>query len=551
MSNLLNKIASQTTSLHRKQQSETKKLISKWEKFGLLEGISNAQERQNMAILLENEARHLLKEFSKTGGAGSEEWSSIALPLVRRIFSEISAKNFVSVQPMTLPSGLVFYIDFKYGTAKTGFSTTPGVSNEGDSVYGITNQSGSPTGGLYGAGRFGYSLNSYTATKAFVTGSVSAADVNFNSELTAISGSLKSVTVDLTGLSHDKYGIKAFDVVGSGVGSYYPEFTKAVDENGIDSNSKVTFVVLPSGSFGANVDIKYHKQTTAGDRGDFEAQGDPSWGDGDSTDLTNINQVGANDLDIPELDIDIRQEGINANTRKLKAKWTPELAQDLDAYHSVDAESEVTSVMSEYVSMEIDLELLSMLYSSAVTTEVWSAQIGKVYNGSAFVTQDSQQGRSLAYNQEGWFRTLGTKMQSTSNKIHKKIIRGGANFAVVSPDIATILDSIPGYSTDLVGGGVGTDTYAMGVVKSGNFNKRFDIYTNPYWTSNVVVMGYRGNKFLETGSAYAPYVPLIMTPTIYDTENFTPRKGLSTRYAKKMLRPEYYGRIHVADLNLV
>ena len=228
----------------------------------------------------------------------------------------------------------------------------------------------------------------------------------------------------------------------------------------------------------------------------------------------------------------------------MKAVWTPEFAQDLNAYHSIDAEAELTAMLSEYISLESDLEILDMLIENASAgTEVWSA-----VNNQAF-TSTSGNGATTDlgfYNSQGqWFQTLGTKIQKVSNKIHQKTLRGGANFLVCSPSVATILESIPGYAAATNGD---QDQFAMGVQKVGALNNRFQVYKNPYMTENTILMGYRGSQFLEAGAVYAPYVPLMMTPLVYDPETFTPRKGLMTRYAKKMIRPEFYGRVFVNDL---
>ena len=238
-------------------------------------------------------------------------------------------------------------------------------------------------------------------------------------------------------------------------------------------------------------------------------------------------------------------EAIVAKTRKLKAVWTPEFAQDLNAYHSLDAEAELTSIMSEYISLEIDLEILEMLIDAAPTTEFWSAQNNVAINAgnTAF---DVDLG---FYNSQGqWFQTLGTKMQKLSNIIHQKTLRGGANFLVCSPTVATVLESIPGYASTS-DGDVSKASYAFGVQKAGAINNRYTVYKNPYMTENTILMGFRGGQFLEAGAVFAPYIPLIMTPMVYDPVTFTPRKGLLTRYAKKVVRPEFYGKIEVSGLN--
>jgi hypothetical protein len=227
----------------------------------------------------------------------------------------------------------------------------------------------------------------------------------------------------------------------------------------------------------------------------------------------------------------------------LKAVWTPELAQDLNAYHSIDAEAELTSMLSDYISLEIDLEILDMLKSNALTTEYWSATIGEEYNSATSTWTAGTSG--VAYQKNTWFQTLGTKLNKVSNKIHQLTLRGGANFVVASPDVCTILESIPGFT---VSAEKDATQFAAGVTAVGAISNRYTVYKNPYMTSNEILLGFRGNNFLETGAVYAPYVPLIMTPLVYDPTNFTPRRGVMTRYAKKMVRPEYYGRVFVKDL---
>ena len=253
-------------------------------------------------------------------------------------------------------------------------------------------------------------------------------------------------------------------------------------------------------------------------------------------------------MNIPQVDIQLNSRAIVAKTRKLKAVWTPELAQDLNAYHSVDAEAELTSMLSEYISMEIDLEILDMLINDATTTDFWSAVVGEDYDSSAnngtggFVNNSSN---AYAYTRYEWFQTLIGKIQKVSNEIHRLTLRGGANFVVCGPKIATILESIPGYAANTDGN---KSQFAMGVSQVGALQSRFQVYKSPYMSENTILLGFRGSNFLETGAVYAPYVPLIMTPLVYDPSDFTPRKGVMTRYAKKMVRPEFYGKIFVKGL---
>ena len=516
--------------------NETRQLKSKWDATGLLEGL-NTKEQGAMAVMLENQAKQLLDEATQTGtAASSEEWSGVALPLVRRIFGEIASKEFVSVQPMNLPSGLVFYLDFKYGTAQGG---NPAYS--GNSLFGGTGTDAGSTdtaeNGLYGEGRFGYTSNDMEAdyaTGAQTIVSASWADVGFDSQLSAsvAAGQVVKVTIAAPATA-DKDGVRSFNIASDDFGVNYNQFHSVAGNN-------LILVCAASNELNATATdtakLVYSVVPTDYSRGDFED------GKNGSKVAGAAGTVGT-DIDIPEVDLELKSEAIVAKTRKLKAVWTPELAQDLNAYHSIDAEAELTSMLSDYISLEIDLEILDMLKSNALTTEYWSATIGEEYNSSTGEWSGATAG--VAYQKNTWFQTLGTKLNKVSNKIHQLTLRGGANFVVASPDVCTILESIPGFT---VSADKDATSFAAGVTTVGAIANRYTVYKNPYMTSNEILLGFRGSNFLETGAVYAPYVPLIMTPLVYDPNNFTPRRGVMTRYAKKMVRPEYYGRIFIKDL---
>ena len=539
----VNNILAESAGFNKRMSEETKGVVSKWVKTGLLEGLSSDFEKSGMATLLENQAKQLVSEASATGqSANSEEWAGVALPLVRRIFSEIAAKEFVSVQPMNLPSGLVFYLDFKYGTGQPGFTTGSGKDSQNDSVFGVTETAGQATGGLYGAGRFGYSINDVNSSVTTTPSSASLAlgsaaglaivdyDTAFSASITEDNINLATVLIPTSSTTgFDAEGVRAFAIVGTGILDYYPQYTKIVGAN-------LRFVVEVAGSIGAafgvsSCTVKYQKQPTDITRGDFEQT------------AAGFAVNPETDLGIPELNVELRSIPIVAKTRKLKAQWTPEFAQDLNAYHSIDAEAELTSMLSEYISQEIDLEILSMLEENALTEGHWSAKIATIWNGTQFVQDSAINGQ--AYTQGTWFSTFGTVLQRVSNQIHTKTMRGGANFMVVSPDVATILESIPGFVSNGTGEAM---QFAMGVSQVGSFANRYTVYKNPYMQSNVVLMGFKGSQFLETGAVYAPYIPLIMTPLVYDPKNFQPRKGVMTRYAKEMIRGEFYGKVFVHGL---
>ena len=563
MSNLVQSLL-ESANPYQDQLGVSQKLSKKWAKSGLLEGLKD-YDRNNMATILENQAKQLVMEQSSTGGnvtngatftpGNGEQWAGVALPLVRKIFGQIASKEFVSVQPMNLPAGLVFYLDFQYG------SSIPKPFVAGQSVYGTLNQTANSgfgnlaSGGLYGQGRFGYSINQFSASVASGSSTIAAAtfaDVNFNQSYSqsVVDGTMTKVTFSTGSLAIDTNGVRAFEISGSTIaasGSIIDP-TTVINDFTVLSGANLTFLVTGSvlkvtQGAASGVVLFYNKSTNFQTRGDFEdAPGDTP------SPFSNPNAASSASIVIPEINVQMKSETISAKTRKLKAQWTPEFAQDLNAYHSLDAEAELTGMLSEYISLEIDLEILDMLIENAQTTANWSAQIGNQINsaGTAYTSNTA----GAYYNQMSWFQTLGITLQAVSNKIHQLTLRGGANFLVCSPTVATILESIPGFAAD-TDGAADTMKYAFGVQKIGALNSRYKVYKNPYMTENTILMGFRGNQFLECGAVYAPYVPLIMTPLVYDPQTFTPRKGIMTRYAKKMIRPEFYGKVYVANLNVV
>ena len=446
---------------------------------------------------------------------------------------DTNAHGFGNNQAFTVPGG-----DVESLGGKTGVNSPVGSS----APFGV--------GGLYGQGRYDYSINADTDNGltlgsavevgsetgvAASTASANYKDLNFNQEFSASLGNMVKVVFDAVtnNAKFDGKAVRAVQVTSGSeaVVAHLPQFSK-FDE----STGKVTLIISASSMAnltGDSIKVSLPLQPTEADRGDFEDT------DGDASNSTTLG--------IPEVDLQLKSQAIVAKTRKLKAVWSPELAQDLNAYHSVDAEAELTSMLSEYISMEIDLEILDMLMTDAVTEEFWSATPGEDYDGAGSSESDWNITTFYGTRYE-WYQTLLGKIQKVSNEIQRLTLRGGANFVVVSPTVATILESIPGYSVNTDGN---KSQFAAGVQVAGSLQNRFTVYKNPYMTENKILVGFRGSNFLETGAVYSPYVPLIMTPLVYDPSDFTPRKGVMTRYAKKMIRPEFYGKIHCKDLNLV
>ena len=549
----------------KNMQSDAAKLAAKWDRTGLLEGLRSETDKNNMSLILENQAKQLVVEQSSVGGGSGmgafsvgtgAEWAGIALPLVRKVFGQIAAKEFVSVQPMNLPSGLVFFLDFQYGTEKTPFANGGSLYGNGNSTQYPFSTTAPGTGGLYGVGRFTYSTNQFSQSAiGFAIATASWEDLNFNSDYSASVAAEQIKKFTMSGAARtildgfDPDAVRGF-VFASGSlfttssGLQLPEFT-VYDY----TNNTITFFVTgttaqaSAGTAVASGSVFYQKATQMSpyNVGDFEA--------GNAYAVPNAES--ATEIVIPEINIQLQSQAITAKTKKLKAVWTPEFAQDLNAYQALDAEAEVTNIMSEYISLEIDLEILEMLIEDASAgTEYWSALNNQtISTPPTSTTVPTTSANNIFYNTQGqWFQTLGTKMQKLSNKIHQLTLRGGANFLVCSPTVATIIESIPGFASNSDGSADKME-YAFGVQKAGQLNSRYTVYKNPYMQENVILMGFRGTQFLEAGAVFAPYVPLIMTPLIYDPNTFTPRKGLLTRYAKKMLRPEFYGKIYIAGLN--
>ena len=560
----LNSLLESSANNWKSVQSDAARLADKWEKTGLLEGL-NEVNKNNMSMILENQAKQLVVEQSQntTGGAGTgtfsagqgAQWAGVALPLVRKVFGQIAAKEFVSVQPMNLPSGLVFFLDFQYGQEKEmNFGPAGDVYNQSSSLYGDTNPgpSNDPRFGLYGAGRFAYSINQFSAScTGCTTATASWSDVDYQADLSASIAAEEFTKVTfVTAQLPDRVDLKGvramFPVSGStsdyffqpGIDALRPQYTNVNDNGDIEFIFKGVVDGDNIPQAGTNI-LFYNEQPTDNARGDFE--------DANGAGRPNAESTSADMLAIPSIDVKMKSEAIVAKTRKLKAQWTPEFAQDLNAYQALDAEAELTSIMSEYISLEIDLEILDMLIQDAsAADEYWNVKNNDQLNSGKTGFDDLG-----FFNTQGqWFQTLGTKLQKVSNKIHQKTLRGGANFMVISPSVATIIESIPGFASNS-DGDASKGKFAFGIQKMGQMNSRYEVYKNPYMTEGTILMGYRGSQFLETGAVFAPYIPLIMTPLVYDPDTFTPRKGLLTRYAKKMIRPEFYGRVFVSNLQLV
>ena len=616
---------------------DNNRLVEKWNRTGLLRGMErDGQKGEMMARLLENQAAQLLREansLSTGGGALTSSgqvrgFSNIAFPIVRRVFGGLVANELVSIQAMSLPSGLLFYLDYTYGSnvGRTG-PGLDGASNQatyeaGQSIYnnptGKGVRSGSQSvGGMHDLVGSGYSKVhsgsevTLTGTKVghFVDGVLSpnvatsinqtvasstdfsgsnARFMNFDPQVeNAISdGDLDVVFVHLA--------TSAITATNSGA-----DLT-AVDQMAItDSDGAVGGLKPWGGSYqgGANVlNLRrlnkrgnlsaggvFTPNALGGDHVQFVCKVDNGDATGslgaavalscaladsldvDTTDGSTLavpsfesNFSATPSASIPEIDIKIESIAVTATTRKLRAKWSPELAQDLNAYHSLDAEVELTQILSEQIALEIDREILNDLVLQANGANLyWSRSPGKVVNKltGAEATKSSSLAAGPAFTGtvREWYETLTETIIDVANTIHRKTLRGSANFVVTSPDVCTLFENSLLYKANLKldsNGQVGSP-FSLGAESVGSLTNRFTVYKDPYFPQNKVLVGYKGGSYLETGYVYAPYVPLIVTPTIFGPEDFTPRKGVMTRYGKKMVRSDFYGTVTVMDMNII
>ena len=560
---------------HRDLRAEGDALLNKWEATGLLEGLGEGQQKQGMAVLLENQAKELLREASAMAAGDVEGFAAVAFPIVRRVFGGLIANDLVSVQPMSLPSGLIFFLDFIHSPDNS--ADRSGI-HRGSSIYGGNVVAKGLQGGVdlsdqadraTGAGGF-YDLGNSISSP---TGSVAGAAIT---QLNEANG-LGALDAQLTGAVSDQQVLRKLlrhdpDLL-SNTTNRYRVVTIAAPANidlgalgavsaslsGGDTDAtlvrrlttktaagaiQLTFQnVEDFGEAAPTVTANFPIQDVIGEvpNGVGAVVGSIPWGMEEASNAA----TGDNDQ-IPEIDIKVDSIPVTAQTKKLKAKWTPELGQDLNAYHNLDAEVELTGILSEQIALEIDRELLTELITGATAgTRYWSRAPGLFVDSDGDQVGASTAAPDFTGTVSEWYETLIETINDVSAQIHRKTLRGGANFVVCSPEVANILEFTSGFRASVT---ADQDRGTIGAVKAGSLSKKFDVYVDPYFLRNVLLVGRKGSSFLESGFVYAPYVPLQVTPTIFGTEDFVPRKGVMTRYAKKMVRPDMYGLVVVRGL---
>jgi hypothetical protein len=616
---------------------QNKRLVEKWSRTGLLRGMDDVN-RENMATLLENQAAQLLRESNSVSDVGG--FTNIAFPIVRRVFGGLVANELVSIQPMSLPSGLLFYLDYTYGSAQGPYAS-------GESIYGgpagrELQKGADATGGQYDLAGSGYSrvydtsaaIDFASADANAVTRFFSVSDsevitvgadsqipsatskVGFSAKLMQFDQAVLESSQDfgfilvpldtttfanksldlslvknislkgaLTGLQSvpstlqpgdtslnvrrlnqlvklDKVCNKAVALTSTEIAALQvaPTTTTELVAAGAGIKPAILMVVALSGNALA------HEDFTGVATVEFVKADSVSMGTDLAGGFGQVSGAPAFETDfgatpspvIPEIDIKIESIPVTAQTRKLRARWSPELAQDLNAYHSMDAEVELTQILSEQIALEIDREILGDLLAGAAGANFfWSRSPGKFVNKRTGVEVSRAStltpGPAFTGTVREWYETLTETIIDVANEIHRKTLRGSANFIVVSPDVATVLEASvlyrPSYSID--GDGQVGAPFTMGAEKVGTLSNRFTVYKDPYFPRNKILVGYKGGSYLETGFVYAPYVPLIVTPTIFQPDDFTPRKGVMTRYGKKMVRADFYGTVTCLDMNII
>jgi hypothetical protein len=608
MSNIVERLTENIVARDLRQEGAA--LVSKWEKTGLLEGLGDDRIKDNMSRLLENQAKELLREASSMAQGDVEGFAAVAFPIVRRVFGGLLANDLVSVQPMSLPSGLIFFLDFTktngrlgdqagdsvYGGQRVGQAITGGVDLTGagleSSFYSLNNGYSSPvsggawdaavqspivaSGAIDASGEFRF-FTSNGANDTLPLAKVKEV-LKYDPDLASGSGIIireVAVNTQLAQLNKDNLISVALQVgegdpVAPDNSNGGTRQARRLTSYTADDAARATAYLVTTHTATMNVDatanvpmeravalsntaMNYLQFATAdnfatslGNPG--SVAGTTSWLL--ESDVTTVSGNFGDDLGaIPEIDIKVDSVAVTAVTKKLRAKWSPELGQDLNAYHNLDAEVELTGILSEQVALEIDREILEDLIKRATAgTLHWSRNPGKFLNretGAALETATASTGYpEFTGTVSEWYETLIETINDVSARIHRKTLRGGANFIVCSPEVANILEFTAGFRASVSVDSNGT----AGAVNVGSISKKFDVYVDPYFRRNVVLVGRKGASFLESGYVYAPYVPLQVTPTIFGTEDFAPRKGVMTRYAKKMVRPDMYGLVICHDL---
>jgi hypothetical protein len=545
--------------------------IKKWDELGFLENLEGHQ-KDNIAQLYENQASYLINEAAVADSSGSFE--TVVFPIIRRVFSKLLANDIVSVQAMNLPIGKLFFFVPKiqerdgnghyspYGYPNTTDAATAGYPATAKNLYDrFYESSDAATEGL-----FDYSKGSFTDVSLTGTSIVTFTNGVEDSAVTIATGTdVSSVILKLTGFSKLGQGKLAgpdgnemdteeflasltitapranalsgrtflpFNVVtqkyGKGIVSYGQ---KSAGTNGNLFND----ICDEDGTIYLNVDLQTYSSTAG--FSDTEIVVTTLQGNDFTATYRQYASLEFEDQ-IGEVSFDLESVTVSVTERKLRASWSPELAQDVSAFHNIDAEAELTALLSEQIAAEVDREILRDLRKGAAWKAKWDYNEWK-YGGNGGATLQG-------YTQKDWNQTLVTKVNQISAQIHKTTLRGGANWIVVSSEVSAVFDDLEYFHVS--NAAPEQDSYNMGIEKIGSLAGRYQVYRDPYFPANKILIGHKGKSLLDAGYVYAPYVPLQLTPTMYNPFTMTPIKGIMTRYAKKMVNNRYFGIIDVQGI---
>lgn len=535
-------------------------VINRWDSLGLLEGLTG-HKKENIAQLYENQASWMLNESTTLGSEGSFE--TVVFPIVRRVFSKLLANEIVSVQALNLPIGKLFYFVPKIGESKfdytnsainyaTGTPNNPTLGQDyglgagqtgGNNMLGMVPGNGFNNNNniydiFYGEnGSFDRSKGKatvvtgnidtsglYTFTSSNTTGfTVGTATTILSTPTGGTTGGTANVgivRVTFTGVQQDFSYMEDFmssmTVTSSGntLDFYFP--TQKYGKSLMDANGNVYIAVVNPINSGIPVINLSGITVTA-------------------------NQYASLELadDMGEVSFELDSVTVSVIERKLRAQWSPELAQDVSAFHNIDAEAELTALLSEQVAAEVDREILRDLRRGAAWRLYWDY---KGVTGRGIDTTN----QGAFYTQKEWNQTLMTAINQVSAQIHKATLRGGANFIVCSAEISAIFDDLEYFHVS--NAAPEQDKYNMGIERVGSLQGRYQVYRDPYFPADTILIGHKGTSLLDTGYIYAPYVPLQLTPTMYNPFTFAPVKGIMTRYAKKMVNNRFYGVVKVQNI---
>ena len=543
--------------------------IKKWNDLGFLENL-DGHMKDNIAQLYENQASYLINEAAVADASGSFE--TVVFPIIRRVFSKLLANDIVSVQAMNLPIGKLFYFIPKiqdrratalndhwqpYGYPNPTGTTTDGYDPEAKSLYDrFYENSDNASEGL-----FDYSKGSYSAVTITGTSIVTFTNGVETGTTIASGATTSSVIVKLTGFTSAPGAGKLSGPNGNEMDTEEFLASMQIASSKVLSGASLPFHIVTQkygkgiveyGSKAAGVTGLYNNICDS--NGAIYVQVDlESYGASGFTKFTGTALSGTDfvvtyrqykslefEEELGEVSFDLASVTVSVTERKLRATWSPELAQDVSAFHNIDAEAELTSLLSEQIAAEVDREILRDLRKGAAWAAKWD------YNEWRYGAVGG--GPFMGYTQKDWNQTLITKINQLSAQIHKTTLRGGANWIVVSSEISAVFDDLEYFHVS--NANPEQDQYNMGIEKIGTLAGRYQVYRDPYFPPNKILIGHKGKSLLDAGYIYAPYVPLQLTPTMYNPFNFTPIKGIMTRYAKKMVNNRYFATIDVKGITV-